>query len=1167
MSKKVKKKKSPHEERVANFMTGFYGKEKKLANRLKGSLAILKDEYNLTEIIAVARQLDKNPAARQYFFGNPLPQSYGELRQGEYSYQTNLEKELNWYVLSLVNFSGPVNSFVQLRDLYEKALLIGDYDTASAILDQIENTICYSFWGMEQRFLIAELSGGLKKNKDFLSDVNNSTQDPFVTTFAYFFSNRAENKMSVQRFNNLFNNFFVNLSAEVREYFQFIVNDLGSDSYKELHIVLSYHNFSSIIDRYITFLKVSQLILARNLGGEFLFKIIQRVKKLIADRLVDGLLLFHPVPDASPNFEETGEAIAIFDSYSCGDYKQAIDQAKKFLQRCPNELSIYEIYIKAHLFLRKEFLSAIPGENLSSQILDNMYNVIEKNDTTLQSLANLLKIATTLQNLSFGVQLNAFYNRSVSDGKNSSWRSLEILNAQILNPVLVKRFASTSDAANYLQLLTNAYPESATVGLFCEYLKPEESKSKNADLEQIPAYRTTFYRAESDMQRGSYESAIRSYNELLLSDNLNIVLYEDALINLLESYFKTGQYEQYLQVYVYHYFKNPNLLIRADTKPVVKQLQTAKFRNVSPSIVIPIFFYITKQDSHNINIALRVFLRDVKLIRSADLRQKAELLDIGLLKFLLYNVCTPEILKYSTYFAGTNDILLERVEVLQILLVIDKPQSSVYDAEISKITQSLAVSDAIRQIDESKIYVDESSLINSEFSDIRNNYNRYIEISRLISDQRSSFIDISFNRKILFKVTGKQIVAEDLGHAKVSKNVKFELFKEVFFEIRDAFLFNNRYGLDVYLSTRIRHGTLLGQFRNEFQAQNLITQKEKSTGKYFRNDYWEQKLAGLDEVKRNRIQDLLAAFSGKIDTIANDLKERAIQIKTEDRNVSGLFDYKIANEELLVYYDRVFKTIDHYNDFVHLAIQLLWRLTEANLKYVRQFISVNIKDKLLSELSALETDLIAIAGEEKDIQELVNSIKICRTQIHSELDKIADWFHIRRVEIPDFQISKVINSSLEITNKISQSAKILAPDITIAGGTIFKGKFFIHLFDLLRIFLENIVNYSELVSSELRVELSAIEKEDGLHFRIINNLGPLVGVEALREKFTIKAQELSTVTWDMDKIRTEKDTGFYKAKKNLTSDLQDEGNHFDFRVNEEDKVEINIFININKLKA
>lgn len=1167
MSQKPKKPKSLHEVKITKYLTAFYGQEQKYANQLRPHLATLKDEFSLSEILAIAKSLDKHPAAYSYLYGNPFPKSYGQLRNAKYNYQSNLEHEFNWYAVSIVKFFEPIRKFLEYREMYEVALMTGNYVLATDILDKIEIDISVSFWGMEQRFLIAELSGGLKNNKDFLSNVNSSSQDAFVTTFAYFFSNRSENKMSVQRYNNFFNNFFQSSSNEIREYFQFVVHHYSGDDYSDLAVVLNYHNLSSIIDKYITFIKVAQLESVKTgKTQDLIVRAIIRVQKVIKDPMIDRFLFFTNGQLVTGQLNKTTEALQIFDNYSVGKYADAIVQAKQFIQKYPTELSVYEVYIKSHLFLRKEFLSPIINESPASEILDNMFNIFEKNDTTSQSLANILKIATTLQSSSIGNQLYAFYSRSVLEIKNNNWKLLDVFNSQVLNPLFVKRYLDKNVTVNYIDLLIKNYPLSPTIALFEQYFRPSHTIQSSL-LDDVPDYRKSFYIAERHKESGDFEQAIKLYTEILGSENLNVVLYEDALVNLMDCYLKIGSYENFLERYVKHHFSNANLLIRVETKYVVQQLQMARFRNVSPSILLPIFFYITKQDSHNVNIALRVFLKGLGLVRSADLRSKTEFLWPDSVKFLLYNICTPEILKYSTYFEGTNDILLERVEVLQILVNIDKTNSSSYDAEISKITQDLAVIDAIRQIDESKIYVDEASLINSEFSDVRNNFNRYIEISNLITDQRSSFIDISFNRKILLKVTDKNIVAEDWEHARVSRNVKFELFKEVFFEIRDGFLFNNRYGLDVYLSTRIRHGTLLGQFRNEFQTQHLITQKDKLTESYFRNDYWDKKLSGLEDDQKDKIQLLLSGFSEKVDKTANDLKERAIQIKTEDRNVLGLFDYKIPNDRLLVYYDQVFKTLDQYNNFVYVAIQLLWRLTEVNLEYIRKYISENVKERLLQFLSELEADLRTTVRDEREIQELLNSIKTCRTQIHLELDKIADWFKIRKVTIPDFNISKVINSSLEITNKISQNAQILEPEIEIKCNTLFKGKFFIHLFDLLRIFLENIVNYSELESSELQVTISAIENDEVLHFRITNNVHQDVDRSVIRDKFQHKVNELSAANWDMNKIRTEKDTGFYKAKKNLTSDLQDENNNFDFKVNESDQVEINIYIHTNKLKA
>jgi len=68
-----------------------------------------------------------------------------------------------------------------------------------------------------------------------------------------------------------------------------------------------------------------------------------------------------------------------------------------------------------------------------------------------------------------------------------------------------------------------------------------------------------------------------------------------------------------------------------------------------------------------------------------------------------------------------------------------------------------------------------------------------------------------------------------------TKHVK-ELFEQLFMIIRDQFLFNPKYGLDIYLSTRIRHGTLVNRLRNHFEDNHLVT--NKSNERYLPNVYW-----------------------------------------------------------------------------------------------------------------------------------------------------------------------------------------------------------------------------------------------------------------------------------------------------------------------------------------
>jgi hypothetical protein len=76
---------------------------------------------------------------------------------------------------------------------------------------------------------------------------------------------------------------------------------------------------------------------------------------------------------------------------------------------------------------------------------------------------------------------------------------------------------------------------------------------------------------------------------------------------------------------------------------------------------------------------------------------------------------------------------------------------------------------------------------------------------------------------------------------------------------------NSHHGLDVYLSTRIRHGTLTGHLRRPFEEQSLICQRDAVSGQYRDHPFWSERLREQEPNEISGLQNLLKEFSAEID--------------------------------------------------------------------------------------------------------------------------------------------------------------------------------------------------------------------------------------------------------------------------------------------------------------
>src|SRR5262249_29268754 len=143
----------------------------------------------------------------------------------------------------------------------------------------------------------------------------------------------------------------------------------------------------------------------------------------------------------------------------------------------------------------------------------------------------------------------------------------------------------------------------------------------------------------------------------------------------------------------------------------------------------------------------------------------------------------------------------------------------------------------IRQIDVSKIYVDEQGIRTVGQTILKESFARYKEMAALSSIETLIMLNpagfhLLYHVDEKGKLVGTPISKAELttaaegtnGNVKVVTKAQFALFKELFLDVRDRFISSGEHGLDAYLSIRIRHGVLQNQIRSPFEAFHLISE-------------------------------------------------------------------------------------------------------------------------------------------------------------------------------------------------------------------------------------------------------------------------------------------------------------------------------------------------------
>src|SRR5690554_6361159 len=98
----------------------------------------LKYNYDYSDICYIVDNLgDKNKTFSDYIYGCSLPRSITELGDSKVLYGDKsdaFEKEVNWALLVIRKYNEKIQFFIDKKEEYEKALIVGDYIKANSYL-------------------------------------------------------------------------------------------------------------------------------------------------------------------------------------------------------------------------------------------------------------------------------------------------------------------------------------------------------------------------------------------------------------------------------------------------------------------------------------------------------------------------------------------------------------------------------------------------------------------------------------------------------------------------------------------------------------------------------------------------------------------------------------------------------------------------------------------------------------------------------------------------------------------------------------------------------------------------------------------------------------------------------------------------------------------------
>ncbi len=1115
-------------------------KSRKEALQIFSSLSASRDRFPLRVSIArnkssisaytqLIRLIKAHPVLRREIFNQEFPADTEQMRTVPVLAASTPEREIRWSGAHLAVHVDKLEKFNALADRFQRAVLLNDYFDAEQTLERIEAEFGYSLWFIKNKIAFLQLSAGLDAQKQFVNQVR-AASDSITALITYYVSIRNEPAVTPERF--LFrleqDLWRVELPAGLETYLRHHIYPDINVSAEEIADILRFEGAGSVLDRYETFIRAAQLAVCNLHTHLFpaLVATLEPLAKWVNDKRIAFLLL--QLKDSENQFDFLNpNAINIFDLYLRGEYEQACRQSNDllFAEEC-NNYDLMEIAAISMAMLGEQ--PNFVQKSLVTKIISRMSSMIIKGDTFHHDFDYLLKIVLNFNSFPWALGIWGFIWRELASKVQESSDYFQRFTATATAtamPLRVNAFAEVPFKAKFANVIQNSYRGS----LSANFAATVAGNNHVTDLppELVPDERNLLI-AETAWRLRDYSETLRAAEELC---NSKQTFYRQRGIRFkLHCLLEMNKIADCVSFITSVFVEQPNWWYILPFKETIEAVDENWHERLSSDISLPILYdlyskFVNSDKDKLRNYAYEDFLFANQIERPSEIKSIAERFDLEKIVYFMRYISIEFVMSGSTVFNGSREIAEERLKVCRLLLDFDKESSEVYQDEIKDTLRQLMIHRRMREIEQSRIYVDIDGIKRKVEKTMKENFLRYL--SFLKNKVNSEIVQ---EAKELVKLANAGDFDRLLNHVLPNNEMK-DIFERMIVELRDEFVSSSVHGLDLYLSVRIRHGTLEGQLRKPLEEANLITELDAAAGVYKPNTFWLELLEIEDNGLRKRLTDAFGEFSKQFDALVQKVKNDWIQVK-KDSSGKGFFDFTLHEPQITIYTASVNEETK-FEQFLDNVFAELFSILELSLEKVRRAINNEFKSGVNNLLTVLQTEIEKV-GYYVDASDLSNTIISTRTQIQNVINGVTEWF----------QLSKTTaNEPLLLMDAISigeESVRTALHNFDVEvlieseQDLYFEGNRLISFVDILFIIFENMVKHSGIDHPKAVINVDIGETSVKIH--IENNVAGGVATKSRKKIEAIK--KAMGANEHLKSVTSEGGTGFHKIGKILDHDFE-----------------------------
>ncbi len=1037
------------------------------------------------------------------------------------------EDEFLWAASRVALHADRLSQFAVYFHEASELVLGSQLREALKLLDHVEEHFGKSLWAIKLRMALLQRVDGFEAQKRYAMSILQSNTNQFVKFIVHYVSIRNESALSPGSFRSMYERHREAQPGtdDVEAYGRFHILPKLYLSSEDCAWVLNLEDAGSLIDLYEALLGLTAQLHA--LDQEAFQKVALPGLRLLSDRITDRRLTsLTSSLNGKWTSLSTHVSQATFEQFLGGFYKDAALSARNALERGAPLWEFVDLLARASASVQGE----IPAKTdlLWMQIAAHMQALLVKDDRAAEGSDELWRVAMNFDGLSWANAVSGFLREEA--GGEINRQAAHVPQGALTPPlVLHPMYALTLSrelGKLYLDCCEHVFGETLTVRYNRELLGDTVPFAGCADLSKEAAL---LARSEWSLTQGDAESALALSRGLSADAGASPYFRNRAIRVVLESLISLDRLEECVSVATGLYVANHNLHPLLSTRELANRIDKGLRRKLFPDVSLAILFDMYAQyegselDARR-RVAFQELLQAHGLSRPSQLANVLDRFERPKLLYFLRRVCVPAVFVPAVIsgvfvFNSSQEVEDERVAICQLLNELDSERSEEYQAEIKAITTSQAVQGGIKQVNDSKIYVDLDGVRKAADKNLRESFNRYRTFAESNVDQMIQEVMQALRKARAGDDT--EVVTLRLPKGEAS-----DILQALIEDLRDEFVSNTQYGLDGYLSQRVRHGTLQGHLRSPLEAEKLITQQEAGSNRYRPNTYWAEQLLTSNEKVKNAVAHRLALFSQEFDGLVTRIRTEWIQIRRTE-NERGLFDFRVS-PALARLIATSFSHEATFEEFVDTAIEFLWKQLDEKLTRVRNAIQTDAKKEFDRLLEKLKDDISSSTYGIGD-GDLLKVIVSARTAMQPALDRMAEWFRLpTETSSHPLPLSLAERVAEETINRFHPGFNLRTICET-SEDPVYPRPAWVSFVDVFLILFENIVKHCGISSSpSVTVQIRAAKET--VDIRVTNQIAPGVRTAEARARITKIKEEMERGDYQQA-VSREGGSGFHKIRK------------------------------------